>query len=282
MFGISTGLGRYPYRLLNAFREARAARRAPFGAGKFETRPPSGANAIDIFAGRWATDLSKFDPEWHGGGVDLKDDQRPLLAARHLGAADRLDGMSVIELGPLEGIHTWLLAKLGARRIVAIESNVEAYLKCLIVKELLDLKQAHFLLGDFNPYLERTDERFDLAFCAGVLYHMEDPLSMIRNLSRIADRCFVWTHYYDPANYHGAERKRTSVTVDGFAATYFRADYSDRAQPVFWGGNKPSNSWMTQAEILGAFRHYGFGRVEIVQAEPTHPHGASFCFVAAP
>jgi len=55
-----------------------------------------------------------------------------VLAARTLGAADRLDGMTTLELGPLEGLHTHRFERLGAARILAIESSVEAYLKCLV------------------------------------------------------------------------------------------------------------------------------------------------------
>jgi Protein of unknown function (DUF1698) len=85
--------------------------------------------------------------------------------------------MTVLELGPLEGAHTYRLQQLGAGRILAIESNVEAYLKCLIVKEALGMKRAEFMLGDFTLYLQECTERFDLVFCCGVLYHMQDPLS---------------------------------------------------------------------------------------------------------
>ncbi len=37
--------------------------------------------------------------------------------------------MNILELGPLEGAHTYQL------RILAIEANAEAFLKCLVVKE---------------------------------------------------------------------------------------------------------------------------------------------------
>ena len=49
-----------------AMREFQARRQSPFGAAKFEQRPPSHANAIDIFTGCWAADLSQFDPNWRG------------------------------------------------------------------------------------------------------------------------------------------------------------------------------------------------------------------------
>src|SRR4051812_9629889 len=83
-----------------AVREFQARRQAPFGEAKFEQRRPSHTNAIDIFAGRWATDLSKLNPEWHGGNANLVADPRPDFAVSHFGADGRLDGMTVLELGP--------------------------------------------------------------------------------------------------------------------------------------------------------------------------------------
>jgi SAM-dependent methyltransferase len=83
----------------------------------------------------------------------------------------------VLELGPLEGGHSFMFERLGAREVIAIEANPRAYLKCLIIKELLDLRRVRFLCGDFLEYLRADGTDFDLVFASGVLYHM-------RNLAR--------------------------------------------------------------------------------------------------
>ena len=276
-------------RLWNTLTRARlASSRLLFGQvsgslpepAKFETRAPDVANAIDIFAGHWAVDLSTINPAWRGGPISLAGDDRVALAARALGHAGRLDGMRVLELGPLEAIHTYQLGELGARQTVSIETNIEAYLKCLVMKEALGIKAAQFLLGDFTRYLAQTDERFDLVFCSGVLYHMQDPLALIRDMARVSNRCFIWTHYYDPQNCPAGPRERVAATRDGFAASYFRLDYPDRDRPTFWGGNRPSSSWMARSDILKALTHFGFDRVEILTEEPQHPYGACFSVAA--
>ena len=113
---------------------------------RFETRAPSHQNAVDIFAGRWASDLSPVLPGAISGDVPLFAETRPKAAAVGLGRNGRLDGMRVLELGPLEGGHSYALEKLGAD-VLAIESNADAYLKCLIAKEITGIK-ARFMLGD--------------------------------------------------------------------------------------------------------------------------------------
>ena len=47
-------------------------------------------------------------------------------------------GKTVLELGPLEGAHTYQLHQRGAN-IVAVEASKQAYLKCLITKEIVGL-----------------------------------------------------------------------------------------------------------------------------------------------
>lgn len=63
---------------------------------------------------------------------------------------------NVLELGPLEAGHTYLIEKLGASSVLGIESNARAYLKCLVVKEVMGMTKSHFLLGDFVPFLKEN------------------------------------------------------------------------------------------------------------------------------
>jgi hypothetical protein len=252
-------------------------------ADKFEQRPPDHRNAMALFEGRWAVDFSNMSAAGQGGGTpDVTSDPRPARAARYLGSGTQpFEGMSVLELGPLEAAHTFQLEQLGAERILAIEANSEAYLKCLIMKEVFALKRSTFMLGDFSPYLAETRERFGLIFASGVLYHMEYPLQLIRDMARVGNRCFVWTHYYDDAHPKCGHRTRVAAALDGFSAPYFTASYQDRAKPTFWGGNKPASAWMTRGDIVGAFRHFGFDRVEAFDDEPHHVNGPCFSLAAS-
>jgi hypothetical protein len=247
---------------------------APSG---FELRAPSVQNAVDIFQGAWASDLSQVLPGVQAGRHGLFTDDRPRLAADRLGQGGRLDGYSVLELGPLEGAHSWRLEQLGAAEVTAIEANVTAFLKCLVVKEALGLQRTRFLLGDFSEFLRTGERRFDLIFASGVLYHMEDPLELIALMAGASDRCFVWTHYYDAARCPG--RTPEPAARAGFEAVYHRKDYGAKGAQ-FWGGNRDTASWMEKAAILGAFRHFGLGEVEVVQDEPEHENGPAFSFVA--
>jgi 2-polyprenyl-3-methyl-5-hydroxy-6-metoxy-1,4-benzoquinol methylase len=172
---------------------------------------PSAQNVVDIFAGEWSSQLPDPLGEVSAGTIPLFADERVAWAIKHLGD---LSGRTVLELGPLEGGHTYLLTKAGAQ-VTAVEMQTRAYLKCLIAKELLDIKGARFLLGDFMEYLQGGEEHFDVCFASGVLYHMRNPVETIALLAKSARQLFLWTHVYDE-RVVGASRAATrssSVTA---------------------------------------------------------------------
>lgn len=243
--------------------------------GKFEQRIPSTQNAVDIFSGKWATNLATLLPVQGTGTSNLLDDSRVTDAAAALGRQCRFQGMSVLELGPLEGAHSYQLESLGAASVLAIESNTEAFLKCLVVKEALKLR-TNFLCGDVVAYLRETRQHFDLTFCSGILYHMADPVELIRLICTHSQSCFVWTHYQSEAAIAATTRTPRQSSDGGFETTLYDATYGDMGYGQFWGGNRPTAAWMAQAEIVRAFAHFGLTQHRIVADYPTHPNGASF------
>jgi Methyltransferase domain len=239
---------------------------------KFELRYPSPQTAVDIFAGKWASDLSKVCSITGTGHMDLfVADERPKVAAEALGNEDgRLDGMRILELGPMEAAHSYQLERLGAASIMAIETNVDAFLKCLIVKEILDLKKTRFMFGDAMEFLTKTQDQFDMVFCSGVLYHLKDPIAVIKTICNLTDKCFVWTHYYnDACGNNEITRTRRHVNIFGFGADYYEAKYhQDRNGSDFWGGNDEVRSWMTLCDIVDCFKYFGLNKVNVLRDEP--------------
>jgi hypothetical protein len=127
-----------------------------------------------------------------------------------------VQGQRVLEMGPLEGAHSWLLISQGAASVTAIEANRRAHLKCLVMKEILGTERVRALLGDCSGY-EAPNPRYDLAVASGILYHMTDPVTLLARLARAADRLYLFTSYYDQqvvdARPQLAARFRGSVTL---------------------------------------------------------------------
>ena len=247
---------------------------------RFVTEAPSHRTAYALFEGRWASDLSEVVPALPREGAPLfVADDRPVIAARHLGREGRLEGYDVLELGPLEAAHTYQLERLGARTVTSVEANADAFLKSLIVKNMLGLNRSTFLLGDAIGFLAAPGPRYDLIFCCGILYHMTDPVGLIRACAARSDRIFVWTQYFRDQR-RLRHFRPVAVEHDGLRLTLHEMTYTHRTIGRFLGGNRPTTRWMELPGILAALGHYGFTDTTVVLDDPDGINGPSTIIAA--
>jgi hypothetical protein len=265
--------------LVRRFRPGEARIRSAYFA-----TAPSPQNALDIFEGEWYTSLPGEFHDLRAGHIALFSDPRLTWA---LGEIGDLTGRNVIELGPLEGAHTWLLESAGCASIRSVEGNPRAYLKCLVLKEILGLSRSHFLCGDFVEYLRSSPPRADLVVASGVLYHMTDPVQLLYLISHVTDCVFLWTHYYDEHALTSRPDIRNKITaredrdVHGFKHVLFRYEYwSSFGLKRFCGGPNTHAFWMKKDTILDALRSFGFTSIVTGFDEPDHPDGPAFAVIA--
>lgn len=237
---------------------------------------PDPQHAVDLFAGEWS---SSFPPVSGvvAGNVPLFEDPRIAWTIEVVGG---IEGWRVLELGPLEAGHTTMLHQAGAD-IVAVEANSRAYLKCLIVKELMDLRRAQFLLGDFLSYLQSTEDRYDLAIASGVLYHSPDPLALLESLAKVTNRLAIWTHFFesDAINAdHNNKRmfapEQETLVWNGMTVELHRRKYRESLEwSGFCGGPEDSAVWLERETLISALRALGFGRIEVMSEDLNHVNG---------
>jgi len=246
---------------------------------------PSAQNALDIFQNEWASALPAPYAHLRAGPHPLFDDPRLSL---FLAEAGGVKEKTVLELGPLEAGHSYMLDRAGAARVVAIEANARAFLKCLIVKEVVGLPRVEFLCGDAVTYLRDADQRFDVCIASGILYHMQDPAELIALLGdRCAEHLYLWTHYYDRAliDSHTTTGVRFSGSRHhvhrGFRHTLHIREYqSDLNQRTFFGGGARTSSWMTRDDMVGCLEFFGFSRIRFFMEQPDHPNGPALALIA--
>lgn len=247
----------------------------------YVTSAPSAQHAVDVFAGEWSSMLPINDVT--SGPIPLFDDDRVTWAIEQFGG---IDGQHVLELGPLEGGHTYGLTRAGAR-VTAIEAQTRAYLKCLIAKELLDMSGARFLLGDFMAYLRGIPEQFDICFASGVLYHMRNPVESIALMSAAARKLFLWTHVYDESIIQGSALLAPRFThhepheYQGLAHVLHRFDYAESLQGKgFCGGSAAYSNWLSRADLFAALERFGWHVDATSFDTPDHPHGPALALAA--
>ena len=242
---------------------------------------PHPQTTLDLMRDQWTTRIPI--PGTQSGPIALFDDARIHWAAARLGG---FGGRRLLELGPLEGAHTATLEALGAREIVAVEANKRAFLKCLLVKELLGLARVRFLLGDIMAYLETATDCFDAVIACGVLYHMPAPLKMLALAARRSTRLFVWTHYFDAEKLRRfgaawADTEPVPQAEAGFACTGHLHRYGAALDlPTFCGGIHPTTTWLEKADILAFIEHLGFTSIETGGDDNSHPNGPALSIAA--
>lgn len=184
-----------------------------------------------------------------------------------------------------------MLDRMGAGRVVAIEANIRAYLKCLVSKELLEIASARFLCGDAIRYLEgelaHGRPKFDLCLASGVLYHLINPVAALDLMMRSSDRLLLWTMYYDEdviqsrADLAVKFPESTPMEYAGYRHTLYRQEYQQALDfKGFCGGSAATSAWMTRADILGAIEYFGFEVVDVGFDHKDHPHGPAVCIAA--
>jgi hypothetical protein len=247
---------------------------------RYEVQVPQPENLVALFQGQWVSAL----PGLASGDVPLFADDRIQWAIELAGG---VDGRRVLELGPLEGGHTFMLERAGASHVHAIEANTLCYLKCLLVQQLFGLDRTTFELGNFVPWLLETDERFDVVVAAGVLYHLSDPVPVLDAICRAGDRVYLWTHYVDlelmPATDRRYKRWFVGVEEHEYAGKPYplhRRAYkkSPTNEPKFIGGVHTTTAWIEKQTILDVFASHGF-EVEVAHQADNHS-GPSASFFA--
>jgi predicted RNA methylase len=252
---------------------------------RYSKSAPSTQNALDIFSSEWTSKLPEPYANLVAGELPLFDDGRIKWAIKSMGG---INGKTILELGPLEGGHSYMLERLGAKSITAIEANTHAYLRCLIIKNLLDLNRVRFIYGDFVEFLRLNKIKFDIVIASGVLYHMMNPVEVIGLLANTTDKIFIWTHYYDydiikRNNQDSSKRFTGSINsgYGGFEHTLYRQEYNDALNLAsFCGGNNQFSYWMDRNELLDCLRYFGFDNIRIGFEDPNHPNGPAFALVA--
>lgn len=225
---------------------------------------PSFQAPFDLFKGEWRS----YVPGYGGGGAELFDDARVKWFAEQCGG---FRGKRVLELGPLEGAHTSMIAAAGAR-VTAIEASGRAFLKCLIVKNALKF-DADFQLGDFRPYLERCEESFDLVLASGVLDHVAEPVELLNGCARVSPSIALRTHYYDHEAVAASDGLRRH-----FTGTLRLREFRGRELSA-WEHVAPHGFWLTRDSLLWALDALGFNIV-IGEDNPAHPNGPAMTLVA--
>ena len=136
-------------------------------------------------------------------------------------------GLRVLDVGTFDGFYSYLAEARGASRVLAIDN--ERYVKWVKTRWEVTLSGGdgfhaiHGLLDSDVEYrrmdmfdLGQVEEEFDFIFCFGVLHRIENPLGLLRLLTRhLADEGRIAVETYGVVEDEGAGNGATYVSQPG-------------------------------------------------------------------
>lgn len=176
---------------------------------------------------------------------------------------------SILELGSLEGGHTFALARHPAvERVLGVEARATNIARARFVQPLLHIDNADFMEADLEKADLTTFGKFDAVFCSGLLYHLPEPWKLIVQLSHVAPRLFIWTHY--------AEENPGNLTVNELKGREYLEGGLD--EPL--SGVSPKSFWLTLDSLKKVLTKAGFDSIRILHEDPKHCHGPAVTIAA--
>lgn len=179
-------------------------------------------------------------------------------------------GRSVVDLGCLEGGFATEFARLGMKStgLDVRQSNIDA---CRYVQSKVNLPQLDFVCD--NAWNVTAHGPFDAVFCAGLLYHIDDPEGLLKKMSEACRKViFIDTHFAPERDdspaipRHGLGPMTKHLGMAG--RWYIEHDLDPETEDIVklerlrWHSWKNQRSfWPTKAELLAAMRRAGFTTV---------------------
>jgi tRNA (mo5U34)-methyltransferase len=166
-----------------------------------------------------------------------------------------LSDQHVLEIGCFEGVHTIGLCRL-ANRVTAVDARVENVVKTIARCALYDAWPRVLVFDVEGP---EDDEllQADLCHHVGVLYHLTNPVTHLRQLGEWISRGLMLdTHFARAADAH------QEYEVDGERFRYRR--YAEHGRTDVFSGMSPHSKWLMLDDIERVLVGAGFDKVEVV------------------
>lgn len=255
---------------------------------EFAVEAPNPQQTLDIFHDQWITafpDELDVKAGWVNHFDPVVDTRVPWADGVIPGG---IRGKSILELGPFEGYHTAMFQEFGARSVTSVEASRTAYLKCLVVKQVMGL-DAEILYGDVPAFLAALHEDFDVVWASGILYHQAEPVQFLEAVASHGRYVFLHTHFYDESTISKLgirsrfdARHNEIVEWRGRSMQLHRYEYeTDTSQGVFAGGPRTYAMWLEKDDIEFILREMGFSHIEVGVVDYDNPAGPGMFLLAA-
>ncbi|HEY2783744.1 MAG TPA: class I SAM-dependent methyltransferase [Fimbriiglobus sp.] len=193
----------------------------------------------------------------YGGAFDPANDPRLRHFAEAFPAARR-----VLELGSLEGAHTFALAAMpGVDAVVGIEGRLANLKRARFVQRQLGVRNVSFVRANLESFDPASLGPFDAVFCSGLLYHLPRPWTLLQTIAGTAPGLLLATHVTPDA--------KANEVRNGYSGSVYR-EFGHR-DPL--SGLSPESFWPTLGALKAMLADAGFRSVVVCDHDENNPHG---------
>lgn len=131
-----------------------------------------------------------------GGGVVTRGEDNTPARLRRIAMPERLDGLSVLDVGAWDGFFSFEAEKRGAARVLATDffswkglgwgtKKGFEFARGVLGSRVEDLE---IDVPDISP---ETVGRFDVVLFLGVLYHLKEPFSALERMAAVTEKLLI-------------------------------------------------------------------------------------------
>jgi SAM-dependent methyltransferase len=211
----------------------------------------------------WITKFHIGDEDY-GGHFDAMNDSRIVQFFEVFP-----DVENIIELGSLEGGHSFALARNPTvKKVLAIEGRERNLEKARFVQNILGEKKVEFIQGDLEKLDFGQFGTFDAVFCSGLLYHLPRPWELISKLAGLSPNIFIWTQL--------SEEDKAKKMREGWRGKIYR----ERGFLDPLSGLSKSSFWLSLGSLLSILSLNGYKQTKIIEHVLAHHKGAAVTLAA--
>ena len=181
---------------------------------------------------------------------------------------DRLEKIRCVDVGCHEGFYSVAMARKGVQQVRGIDLRESNLVKARFVAEVLGLRNVVYEQGNCEDLPADAIGKCELCLCLGLLYHLENPMRCLRNISRITgELCVIETQVVDEVE--GVAEWGARVWTRPYHGVLALIDesgefYHQNAET----GASPLATCPSPNALRFMLRQAGFRRVEFVEPPP--------------
>ena len=180
----------------------------------------------------------------------------------------RLPEIRCLDVGCHEGFYSVAMARKGMREVRGVDVRESSLAKAAFVRDALGLRNLTFEKHNCEELPVENSVPFELTLFLGILYHLENPMLCLRNVSRLTGEiCVIETQVVDEVEGYAewGAREWTRPYHGVLAVIDESAEYHDQNTEA---GATPLATCPSPVALHAMLKHAGFRRSEIVEPPP--------------